>query len=202
MTHGVLYANPINQPLSPLTSRVQLLPLAYYVFYLSGSTISTVAYQDGDLLTPFPTNVVIANSVGTFPPIFLDPTKVYRVQMFDKFNRRLMDVDPYISLLTTSGKSQLSINGVTGTVSITPNQPGGSGAALTVIAKAGGIALDTGGGGFQPNEAELQLLNTAAAGGTTATFVANNKPGLPNGAVTQWMPIHVNGSLRYIPLWV
>lgn len=203
MAHGVLYADPTNKPLNPLTSLVQLLPLSYYVFYLTGTTTPVTVYQNGDLTVPFsPVNQVTANSSGMFAGIFLDPTKVYRVLMFDQFNRKLMDVDPYISSLTTFGVSQLAFNVVTGNTTITPTQPGGSGASLTVTAKPSGIAINTGAGAASPGSAELQLLNTGFTGVSTATFTATNKPGAVAGAVTTWMPINVNGALFYIPLWV
>lgn len=203
MAHGVLYADPTNKPLSPLTALAQLLPSSYYVFYLTGSTIPATIYQNGDLTVAYPSNKVTADSAGTFAGIFLDPTRVYRVQLFDQYNRRLMDIDPYVSSLTTFGTSQLAFNVVTGNVSITPTAPGGSGAALTVIARQSGIALDTGAGGFSPGVAELQLLNTGITSGTTtATFTASNKPGVANGAVSGWMPINVNGATFYIPLWL
>jgi hypothetical protein len=202
MAHGVLYTTPVQKPLNPLTSQAQLLPLASYVFYLTGGTVPSAPFTSGDLTSAFASNTITADANGTFPAIFLDPTKVYRVLMYDQFNRKIMDVDPYVSAITTFGTSQLTINIVTGQVEITQTQPGGSGAALTVIAKNGGIALDTGAAGFQVGVAELQLLNTGYTGSITANFPATNKPGVANGGVNQWMPINVNGALFYIPLWI
>lgn len=202
MSHGVLYVDPTNKPLDPLTSLVKLLPFAYYVFYLASSTTPVIPFQNGNLSFAFFSNVVTADATGAFPAIFLDPTKVYRVQLFDQFNRRIMDVDPYVSSITTLGTSQLAINTLTGQVTITPTQPGGAGASLTVIASDSGIALDTGAAGFQPGIAEVQLLNTGFTGAEMANFTATNKPGVANGGVAQWIPISVNGGLFYIPLWI
>lgn len=202
MSHGVLYADPTNKPLSPLTSLVRTLPSAIYVFYVEGTTTAAIVYSAGDLSIAYPSNIVQADVTGTFPAIFLDPSRVYRVQMFDQFGRRLMDVDPYIPPITTLGTSPLSINTITGEVTVTPNTPGGTGAALTVIATQGGIALNTGGAGFSPGQPEIQLLNTGLTGTATATFTATNKPGsLNNTGPTQWMPLNVNGALFYMPLW-
>jgi hypothetical protein len=146
--------------------------------------------------------VVTADANGTFAGIFLDPTRVYRVQWFDKYNRRLMDVDPYISSLTSFGTSQLTINPVTGQVSVTPTAPGGAGAALTITAARSSVALSTGGGGTSPGVAEMQIFNSGTTGATTGTFSGNTKPaGVSGGVVTQWMPINVGGVLYYMPLW-
>lgn len=203
MAHGVLYIDAISKPLTPNLSTVQLQPNSYYVFYYAGGTLPATVYSAGDLSVAYATNVVTSDSSGTFPNIFLDPSRVYRVQWFDQFNRRLMDVENYISCLTVFGSSaQFAVSITSGNITITPTSPGISGVSLTVFAKPNGLALDTGINGLTPGIAEVQLSNTGTTGVTTATFTATNKPGVANGAVTQWMPINVNGSLFYMPLWV
>lgn len=202
MSHGVSYVDPINKPLTPNLSTVQLQPSSYYVFYYAGGTTPATVYSAGDLSVAYPSNVVTADNTGAFAAIFLDPSKVYRVQWFDQFNRRLMDVDNYISNLTVFGSNaQLAVNISSGNTTITPVSPGISGVALTVFSKPNGLALDTGINGLTPGVAEVQLVNTGATGATTGTFTATNKPGVANGGVTQWMPININGSLFYMPLW-
>lgn len=202
MSHGVLYVDAFPVPLAPFNSRVQLLPLSYYVFYIAGTTTPATIYTIGDLTITFPTNVVTANSAGVFPAIFLDPTNVYRVLQYDQFNRKIMDVDPYISTITTLGVSELAINIATGQVTITPVTTGGVGAALTLIARRGGVCLNSGATAFSPGVSEVSLANTGTTGAKTATFTASNKPGPAATSPTQWMPITVNGVQYYIPMWL
>jgi hypothetical protein len=68
--------------------------------------------------------------------------------------------------------------------------------------------LDTIGSGLGTAEADLlassdiELLNSLGAHGyigtATATFTATNKPG-SNGSPVTWLPIDVDGIIRYIP---
>jgi hypothetical protein len=198
MARGVLYSDAQTYPLSPKSSRVVTLPNATYQFYLSGTTISTPVYQDAGLTTPFASNPQ-ANSSGLFPPIYLSSAVVYRWMMFDQYGRRLVDVDPYVPPATFLGLGELSLNTLTGVVTVSPTMPGGSGAALTLIARPGGIALYAGNGS---GGNELEFANTGINSGIqTATFTATNKPGTGTTAPSLWWPLLINGIQSYIPLW-
>jgi len=51
---------------------------------------------------------------------------------------------------------------------------------------------------------DLDLINSLGANGhtgsATATFTATNKPG-SNAGVVGWIPIDVNGVIRYLAVW-
>jgi hypothetical protein len=97
---GVLFVEPQNKPLSTAG-----LPQAncFRVFYVTGTTTLATIYQDGALTNPFsqsPTPIT-ADSAGRFPPIYLDPAVIYRVQLYSAgstigVTTPLEDVDPYV----------------------------------------------------------------------------------------------------------
>lgn len=203
MSHGVLYSDAISYPTSPLSSRVVPLPYAYYVFSVAATTTPATVYEDGFLATPYPPqavtgySVVTADAAGRFPGIFLDTEVLYRVQMFSQYNQLLLDVDYYAPFLTTFGVTALDINPVTRQLTIT-QRGASSGAALTVVANAGGIALAT--GNNTPTD-ELNISNTSLTGSQTANFTATNKPGASTAGPAGWMPIDSSGVTYYLPLW-
>ncbi len=69
------------------------LPGARMQFYLTGSTTPAVAYANAALSTPL-SNPVVADSGGLFPPIWLDPAVVYRLQVLTSAGALIQDIDP------------------------------------------------------------------------------------------------------------
>ena len=203
MSNGVLFYDPINQPLS---STGAALPLSYYVFYLTGTTTPAAVYQDAGLTTPYPINpitgqeVVTASGAGQFTAIYLDPSFVYRIQLYTQLGVLLEDTDPYIPPLPVTGNSAININLTTGQVTINAPKPGGTGVTLTVVAAAGAVSVAL--AGTNPGQALLQVTNSLTTGAQTATFAATNKPGTATTAPTAWLPIIGDGGqVYYLPLW-
>lgn len=208
-TTGQLFYDPFPRPLS---STGTPLPLGYYNFYLSGSTVPAPVYQDALLATPYPTltlppggaggganyYVVQADVTGTMQPIFMDPTKIYRVQLYNQFNQLIEDQDPYVPALPGFGSGPITLN-AQGEVTIAPPNAGGSGNTLTVIPRASGTALRL--VGLAAGTPILTLNQTVASGGNTASFVAANKPGGAGTSPAKWLPIVADGTTYYLPLW-
>jgi hypothetical protein len=92
---GVMFVEPQNTPLSATAG---LLPLATRVFSLTGTLTAATIYTDGALTVPFTpsANIAVADGNGRFPPIYMDPSIVYRSQLFTAAAALLEDVDPYI----------------------------------------------------------------------------------------------------------
>ncbi len=197
MTHAVLYSDAVPYPLDPKSSKVVTLPFGYYVFYLAGTTTPATVWTDSALSVPFTGNPTAASN-GQFPAIYLNPGVMYRVLMYDQYNRKLLDVDPYIPFLTTLGDAAVTLNESTGQTFITQLLPGGSGAALTVYAPQDSYALLLGPVG---NTAYLGISNSGTTGSQTATFTATNKPGSSTSAVTNWVPIEMGGATYYMPVF-
>jgi hypothetical protein len=197
VTHAVLYTDAVPYPLDPSASNAATLPFGYYVFYLAGTTTPATVWQDSGLATPYVGNPT-ANSKGLFNPIYLNPGVAYRVLMYDQYNRKLLDVDPYIPFLTTLGDSAVTMNQSTGQTTITQLLPGGSGAALTVLAPMASFALLL---GPISNTAYMNISNSGTTGSQTATFTATNKPGSATSAPFAWVPIQMGGTLYYMPVF-
>jgi hypothetical protein len=203
MSNGVLFYSPISMPLG---TNALALPLCYYNFYLTGTTTPAVVYQDAGLTTPFPINaitgqeIVTANGFGQFAPIYLDPSLVYRVQFYNQLGVLISDVDPYIPPIPSTGNGPISLNPVTGQVTINAPKPGGTGVTLTVVAAASTVALSL--VGQTPGQPLIVATNTLTTGTQTATFTATNKPGTATTAPSAWLPITGDGgTIYYIPLW-
>lgn len=75
-----------------------------------------------------------------------------------------------------------------------------SGDALTVSNLAGANALVV--TGNSAGTAVIRLNTQATTGAQTATFSATNKPGTGTTAPTKWMPVNVDGTTMYFPLWL
>jgi hypothetical protein len=97
---GVLFAEPQLKPLSPYGL---IQPSCYLVFLQAKSSgpieLPMTVYQDGYLTTPFASNVITSDNNGRFPPIYLNPASLLgalRVQLFNVYGQKLMDVDPYV----------------------------------------------------------------------------------------------------------
>jgi hypothetical protein len=159
---------------------------ATYKFFLTGTTTPANVYQDGALTNPFPiTGFVTADSYGRFPPIYLDTSVIYKVQLYDSTNTLRWTVDPYTALLSTVGTSALSTHGVniatTGEVTIPAPATGGTGISLTLKAGTLGITpLRI--AGTLPGNSALIVNSSATTGAQTATFQSNTKPGTPPAA--------------------
>lgn len=70
---------------------------AKWSFTLSGTTTPAPVYTTSARTTAH-TNPVVANSVGRFPPIYLDPEITYRARLLDASDTLVpgYDIDPYI----------------------------------------------------------------------------------------------------------
>ncbi len=178
---------------------------ATYQFFLTGTTTPANVYQDGALTNPFPiTGFVTADNYGRFPPIYLDTSVTYKVQLYDTTNTLRWTVDPYTALLSTVGTSSLSTHGVniapTGEVTIPAPATGGTGISLTL--KAGTLGVTplkiT---GTLPGNSALIVNNSATTGAQTATFAATNKPGTQASSPAGWLPITCDGVQYYTPIW-
>jgi hypothetical protein len=194
----------------PLSAVGATLPLAYYNFYLSGTTTPAPAYQNASLTLPYPGillpflstsalyNAAQADATGTFQPIFLNPTLVYRVQLYNSVGSLIEDTDPYVPQMPAVGNGQIIID-AQGEMTIGPPASGGTGVTLTVNARSGVQAVQ-----LQGTAAGTPLIianNTVLVGAQTATFVATNKPGSATTAPTQWLPIECDSGTYFIPLW-
>jgi hypothetical protein len=69
------------------------IPGARMQFYATGTTTPIAVYSGASLATVL-TNPVTADAGGLFPPIFLDPAIVYRVQLLNAAGSLIQDVDP------------------------------------------------------------------------------------------------------------
>lgn len=85
-----LYYDPCPVPLS-LLGRV--MPGCQYTFYITGTTTLTPIYADEGLSGQLD-NPLTSDANGRFPPIYVDPAIVYRVQLHDADGTLLYDVDP------------------------------------------------------------------------------------------------------------
>lgn len=205
MATGQLFYDPIARPLSPLGV---VMPGAYYNFYVSGTTNPAQVYQDAAGTLPFPAaslngssplfTVVQADGTGAFPPMFLNPETIYRVQLYNSTWSLVEDVDPYVPPMPVTGNGQVILN-AQGEMALAAPTPGGSGITLTVPARAGGTALELVGSGA--GSPAIIANTTVVAGTQTATFAATNKPGAATTAPTAWLPITCDGATYYIPLW-
>jgi hypothetical protein len=94
---GMLFYDARAKPLST-TGLIQ--PGSYYQFYKTGTLTLTNVYADGALVTPLSqvpgTGGTTAASDGRLVAIYLDPTVVYRYQLYSATNVLLADIDPYI----------------------------------------------------------------------------------------------------------
>jgi hypothetical protein len=204
---GQLLYDPYPRPLSSVGA---ILPLGYYNFFLSGTTTPAPVYQNASLTLPYPAillpylsttalyNAVQADATGTFLPIYLNPTLIYRVQLYNSVGTLLEDSDPYVPQMPAVGNTQVIID-AEGEMTIAPPTSGGVGVTLTVIARSGVQAVQ-----LQGTTAGIPLIvanNTVLVGVQTATFVATNKPGTGTTAPTKWLPIICDTGTYYIPLW-
>jgi hypothetical protein len=205
MATGQLFYDPVARPLSALGVS---MPGAYYNFYVSGTTNPAQVFQDSALTLPYPAaslngssplfTVIQADGTGAMPPMYLQPTVIYRVQLYNSTWSLIEDVDPYVPSMPVTGNGQIILN-AQGEIAISAPLPGGTGITLQVAARAGGTAVQLTGAGV--GSAALIANSTVVAGSQTATFTATNKPGSGTTAPTKWLPITCDGALYYLPLW-
>lgn len=206
MATGQLFYDPVPRPLSPLGVS---MPGAYYNFYVSGTTNPAQVYQDPALTLPYPAaplngssalfTVVQADGTGAMPPMYLNPTVIYRVQLYSSAWALIEDVDPYIPSMPVTGNGQIVLN-AQGEATLVAPVPGGTGVTLQVSARAGGTAVQLVGAGA--GSPAVIANSTVVVGAQTATFTATNKPGSGTTAPTKWLPITCDGATYYIPLWL
>jgi len=186
MATGQLFYDPVSRPISG----GQALPLAYYNFYVSGTTIPAPVYQDAALTLPFPTvtvgsitngYVITGDGTGAFVPIFLNPSTVYRIQLYNSAGQLLEDVDPFVPSFPITGNGPLTFNAQNEMTLAAPT-PGGTGVAFTIVPAASGKSLVL--AGSSAGNAALIINNSVTVGTQTANFTATNKPGIAAQAVT------------------
>jgi hypothetical protein len=208
MSAGQLFYDAFPRPLSSVGTT---MPLAYYNFYLSGTTTPAPVFQDAAISLPYPTQTLppggsgpasyfipIADSTGTFQPIFLNPNLIYRVQLYNSLGQLIEDVDPYIPALPGFGNGPITLN-AQGEVTIAPPNSGGTGITLTIFPRSGAQALRL--VGITAGNPILTVNNAVTVGAQTATFAATNKPGSGTTAPSKWLPIVCDGATYYLPLW-
>jgi hypothetical protein len=176
---------------------------ATYQFYLTDGVTPANVYQDGALTTPFPTTgLVQADNFGRFPPIYLDTSVTYAVQLtatgYSNFT------NPYVPPLATVGTSALSAYGIniatTGEITLPAPNSGGTGVTLTLNAGIlGTAALKI--SSVIAGQPALIINSSATTGAQTATFTATNKPGTATSSPAGWLPIQCDGTIYYAPIW-
>ena len=100
LNSGVLFFDPIDVPLSsgPNPPVGQILSGCSRVFYQTLTTNPTPVYANGALSVSLG-NVVNSNASGQFSALYLDPTVIYRIQLWSQPNGqgiKLQDIDPYV----------------------------------------------------------------------------------------------------------
>jgi hypothetical protein len=206
MATGQLFYDPIARPLSSLGVA---MPGAYYNFYVSGTTNPATVYQDAAQTLPFPAaalngseplySVIQADGTGAMPVIFLNPTTIYRVQLYSSTWSLIEDVDPYVPSMPVTGNGQLILD-AQGELTLSAPTAGGTGVTLTVNARASGTPVELVGSGA--GSPALIANTTVVVGTQTATFAATNKPGAGTTAPSRWLPITCDGATYYMPLWM
>lgn len=180
---------------------------AAYNFFVSGSSFATPAnvYQDAGLTTPFPnTGIVNADSFGRFPPIYLDGSIIYAVQLFGTAGNTVYSIDPYTSPLSTRGLSTNVSYGpqiaATGEIILAAPAAGGSQITLKLAASVPGqspLLVNS----TLPGQSAIIINNSVTTGAQTATFAATNKPGTATSSPAGWLPITCDGVQYYTPIW-
>jgi hypothetical protein len=178
---------------------------AYYKFFLTGTTTPANVYERGFPASPFsPTGVVTADNYGRFPPIYLDGTVTYKVQLYNSSNTLIRQVDPYVQPLATTGVNNGNPFGIDidayGEITIPAPSSGGAGTSLTLVAGSLGsspLLISS----PVPGSSALIINSSATTGAYTATFTATNKPGTATSSPAGWLPITCDGVQYYTPIW-
>jgi hypothetical protein len=97
---GILFADPRVKPLSAIG---QFQPGCYLLFFQTQTTTLAPVYADGNLTVPLsqtpgtPPPSCTAASDGRFVPIYMDPSVIYRCQMYSAGGILIEDTDPYVN---------------------------------------------------------------------------------------------------------
>lgn len=98
--NGILFYEARAKPLNTVGG---IQPGSYYQFYQTGTLTPATVYADGGLTTPLSqtpgTGGTTAASDGRLVPIYLDPSVIYRYQLYNSNNVLLEDIDPYVTYL-------------------------------------------------------------------------------------------------------
>jgi hypothetical protein len=107
---GLLLAQPV---LRAIDQNGAPMAGAQMQFYQTGTTTPTPAYSSATLATPL-SNPVVADSGGLFPPIWLDPTVTYRVQLLTSAGALVQDIDPAAESVVEATQAQVNAGAATG----------------------------------------------------------------------------------------
>jgi hypothetical protein len=119
-------------------------------FFVTGTTTPTPAFAAATLATALP-NPVSADSGGLFPPIWLDPTVTYRIQLLTSAGALVQDIDPATESPVAATQAQVNAGsggnglyvspatlagwtGVAGALGFTPLNKGGDTATNLALA--------------------------------------------------------------------
>lgn len=196
-----------------LNAAGRTLPLLYAVFYKTGTTALAPVYADAMLFAPLPqtpvgragvsTQVgVQADDKGRFPPIYLDPAIIYRVQMVSvnpiTFAATvLQDIDPYVprgvgSVVTNSFR--LIGAGVTGAPSVVASYTMINNAIVVLSVPALGTSLVGASPTFDMLGLPREIIPRSGA------FAGNRIDASDFGRSTACFPV-VRGGSNAIELW-
>lgn len=135
--YGILFQIPNPQPLGEYGG---VLKGAYWKFYYSKGLVPAKVYADGALTTQLsqvPGTAqpsCTADAFGRFNPIYLDPTAIYRAQLFTAMGQERENVDPYV---VPANFSALQGTSGTGTLRLTDSVNTESGVAFAWFLSAG-----------------------------------------------------------------
>jgi hypothetical protein len=174
MAQGFLFYSPRYRPTN---SNGAVLPSSTVQFLYSETDIPAPVYSDVELVFLL-SSPVQADSTGKYPPIYMDPSIQYRVQLYDRNGVLQEDTDPFV---VPSGGSSSGSNGTPGVnaVSLRVTTP-----SITVPADSAGVVLDFGGAqglltvyNGTTDVTSSSLLQVTSAVGVTGTInTAANTP--------------------------
>lgn len=175
---GILFYDPRVKPLST-TGTYQ--PGCYLYFYATGTTTQTNVYADGNLTTPL-AQPVVAAADGRFVPIYMDPSIIYRVQLYSASNVLLEDTDPVVpgpnlsNYVTSAALTTLLANYVTTTALTTVLSGYATTTALSAYALLAGAAFTGAVTGVTPapGDNSTNFATTAFIAGALATFTGSS----------------------------
>jgi hypothetical protein len=107
---GLLLAQPV---LRAIDANGVPMAGALLQFYVTGTTTPTPAYASATLGTAL-SNPVVADSGGLFPPIWLDPTVTYRIQLLTSAEVLVQDIDPAAESVVEATQAQVNAGALTG----------------------------------------------------------------------------------------
>jgi hypothetical protein len=107
---GLLLAQPV---LRAIDDNGDAMPGATMQFYVTGTTTPTPVYSSAALTTAL-ANPVVADSGGLFPPMWLDPTVTYRVQLYSSAGVLIQDIDPASESVVEATQAQVNAGALTG----------------------------------------------------------------------------------------